>query len=406
MTSTALVPQSGPVVVAGVSAPPVPVGNTIPADILSLVGGLKSGHFGRICRDEFTRENVRHLDDRFVTLVDEEVTRLLADMQAGYSRINRREFEDAVDLVAKDDPVDSMKDWLCTLPVWDAKPRVANFLPDYFGTQSTLYNYSVGRYLWTAMVARILDPGCQVDMVPVLVGEQGVGKTTALSIIAPTPLQRDDATLSDRTSKLSYIAVGKTVLVWEELQGIRGRVDADQVKTFITKTYVDVPGSKKGSHERYPRRFVIFGTTDKFEFLQDPAGDRRYLPFEVKKIEHDKLQTDHLQLWAEALAIVSDRKRAGLKLVDYDEAERLAPIEHRKFAKRAPWADSQRLINWIQSRNTFWTTDEALEAVGVPASEFAKNKRQMTGSLRQLECEIRSTRVPDMKNPQFRWHRV
>jgi hypothetical protein len=83
------------------SAPPVPVGKTIPADILSLVGGLRTGHFGRICRDEFTRENVRYLDERFVTLADEEVTRLLADMQAGYSRINRRELEDAVDRRAK-----------------------------------------------------------------------------------------------------------------------------------------------------------------------------------------------------------------------------------------------------------------------------------------------------------------
>jgi hypothetical protein len=407
VTSTALVPQPAPVVTTGASVLPVRRGNTTPADTSSLETDLRRGDFGKIRRNKFTLENVRHLDTGVVKLVDEEVTRLLTDMEkAGYARINRRDLQNAVDLVAIDDPFDSMQDWLEELPVWDKIPRIANFLPVYFGTQSTPYTYAVSRYLWTAMAARILDPGCKVDMVPVLVGEQGVGKTTALSIIAPTLAHRDDVTLSDRTSKLPYIAVGKIVLVWEELQGIRGKVDADQVKTFITTPHVDVPGSKKGTVERYLRRFVIFGTTDKFEFLRDPAGDRRYLPFEVKKIDHDKLQADQVQLWAEALAIVRDRKKAGFQLVDYAEAVRLAPAEHRKFAKRAPWADSQRLISWIQSRNTFWTTDEALEAVGVPASEFTKNKRQMTGSLRQLECEERSTRVPDMKNPQFRWHRV
>lgn len=136
VTSTSLVPQPAPVVATGAAAPPVPVGKAIPADTLSLAEGLRTGHFFRICKDEFTLASVRDFGKRSVELVDEEVTRLLTEMQqAGYSRINRRDLEDAINLVAKDDSYDSMQDWLTQLPPWDRKPRVATFLPVYFGTK-------------------------------------------------------------------------------------------------------------------------------------------------------------------------------------------------------------------------------------------------------------------------------
>lgn len=407
MSSNALIPQSGSKVPAAAPASPIVATNVVQSDISGLVAALASGYFGTIRRDEFKLENVWHCAGRTVNLSEEEVTRLLTDMQrAGFSKMIRRDLDHAISLVAKDNPFDSIKDWLSMLPPWDNVNRVASFLPVYFGTHSKPYSSAVGRYVWTAMVARILEPGCKVDMVPVLVGVQGVGKTTALSIIAPTPSHRDDATLTDRTSKLAYAAVGKTILVWEELQGIRGRVDADQVKTFITQSYVDVPTLKKGVVERYLRRFVIFGTSDRFEFLQDPAGDRRYLPFEVRKINHAKLEADKLQLWAEALAVVKERVQAGQFLVDFVDADRLAPSERRAFAKRAPWSDSKALIYWIQQQTTFFTTSDAMSALGIPPSAFSTNSRPMAASLRQLGCIQKMTRVPNLKGSHQRWHKV
>lgn len=166
MTSTALVAQPTPKSVNSTSAHPVPVGKF--ADPLGLLTALKAGEFGSIRRDDFLRENYRDHDDGKVELTPEEVTRLQTDMlKVGFPRINRRELEDAVDLVAVDDPFDSMIDWLKQLPPWDGVPRVANFLPVYLGTKRKPYTNAVGRYLWTAMVARILQPGCKVDMMPV-----------------------------------------------------------------------------------------------------------------------------------------------------------------------------------------------------------------------------------------------
>lgn len=407
VNSTVLVAQPVPNVAKAKSGPPASNQKTVSADMSTLVAALRSGLFGKIRRDKFALENRRDDGTREVKLADEEVTRLQTDMEhAGFSRINRRDLEHAAELVAKDNTFDSMKDWLHNLPLWDGTKRVSNFLPAYFNTRGTPYSYAVGNYIWTAMVARILEPGYKVDMVPVLVGEQGVRKTTALTVMAPTPAQREDATLSDRTSKLAYTTIGKTVLAWEELQGIRGRVDADQVKTFITLPHVDIPGSKKGTYERYLRRFVIFGTSDRYEFLQDPAGNRRYLPFEVKAIDITKLEADKLQLWAEAFEIVKIRQQANSSLVDFADAERLAPLEHRDFSKRAPWADSKKLKFWVDNQATFFSTPDAMEAIGIPPEDFPKNRTKMAGSLRQLECISRSTRVPGMSNPQPRWHRI
>jgi predicted P-loop ATPase len=57
-------------------------------------------------------------------------------------------------------------------------PRVATLLLGYFGTEDTPYTRAVGRYTWTALAGRCAEPGVKADMVPVLIGLQGAGKTT------------------------------------------------------------------------------------------------------------------------------------------------------------------------------------------------------------------------------------
>jgi hypothetical protein len=376
-----------------------------------VIDALRKGQFGRIQWDEFSRKNFRERDSRRVELDKVEITRLLEDMgSSGLVGIRRRDLEDAIELVAHDDPFDAMQDWLDQLPPWDGVIRVPTFLSRYMGTKQRKFTDAVGRYLWTAMVARLLCPGCKADMVPVLVGSQGDGKTEILKLLAPRPDCWAEVRLSDPSARLLRKTIGRTLLVWEELRGIRGTVDADEVKTFITNDHVDLLRSNGSVFDKLPRRFIIFGTSNRYEFLRDTTGHRRYLPFEVGRIDHQGLKSDSDMLWAEALHEVKARLANRDPPVDFRDAEKLARAEFARFERRGEWADCDRLDAWIgRQGGTPFSTEEALSQSGVTGTSSMTPKaaaRQMALSLRQLGCTEKRVAVPGNNNRLKRWVRT
>jgi predicted P-loop ATPase len=50
-----------------------------------------------------------------------------------------------------------------------------------------------------------------------------------------------------------------------------------------------------------PRRFVIYGSTDKqYALPNDPAGHRRFPIVEIQRVDFSRLEADRAMLWAEA----------------------------------------------------------------------------------------------------------
>jgi predicted P-loop ATPase len=41
--------------------------------------------------------------------------------------------------------------------------------------------------MWTALAGRVLEPGVKADMVPILVGPQGCGKSSGVEALSPDP---------------------------------------------------------------------------------------------------------------------------------------------------------------------------------------------------------------------------
>lgn len=366
---------------------------------------LRSGRLGFIRRDAFLKVDTIHLNGQDILLDQEEITRLIVQAEgAGLERIRRRQFEDALRLVAKDNSYDSAQDWLSQLPPWDGVPRVERFLVDYLGSPDCAYSVAVGRYIWTGLVARILVPGCKADMVPILVGQQGALKSSLLSIIAPSEDLRGEACLTDRSTRLAQRVLGKVLVVWEELRGIRGRCDFDEVKAFISSNYIETPSKTNHIMDRHQRRFLIIGTSNRDDFLKDPTGHRRFLPFQVSRMDMQKVKQDKLQLWAEASHIVKRRQAQGETEVDYKEAEELAVAEHAAFQEPARWADSEQLITWLKRNRPRFSTTEALLAIGYSEADLTKRDRNdMAKTLRALGYVDKPAKVSGYKNPQKRW---
>ena len=79
---------------------------------------------------------------------------------------------------------DPLLDWLEGLKAWDGKRRVDSVLEKLFGSTGKLAEWC-SRFLFLGIVERATNPGAKLDEVPVLIGPQGVGKSSLLENVLP-----------------------------------------------------------------------------------------------------------------------------------------------------------------------------------------------------------------------------
>ncbi|BEP61280.1 hypothetical protein GmRootV213_18340 [Variovorax sp. V213] len=281
-----------------------------------------------------TFRQVVDLDDgaQLRQLTDNDYTSAREHLQLSHSfgEVSKEKMRDAILLVAQENERDSAQKWLSSLPTWDGTPRVDRFLGQCFGTADTPYAQAVSRYIWSALAGRVIQPGVKADMVPVAVGIQGLMKSSAIRAMAPHEDTFYELDLADRDDDTARMLSGKLVVELPELRGMSQR-DASDLKAFITKQ-VDMWVPKYVEHQtRNPRRFIFFGSTNKRDFLTDPTGSRRFLPFEAGRCDPDGVARDRDQLWAEGAALFDAHG------VMWEDAERLAEAEHHKYQDDDAW---------------------------------------------------------------------
>jgi Virulence-associated protein E-like domain len=100
----------------------------------------------------------------------------------GLKRLSKDIVHQAVDVRAHERRFHPVKDYLGGLQ-WDGVTRLADLFPNYFGAEVTPYTRAIGSMFLISMVARILEPGCKADHLPVIEGPQGTLKSSACQIL-------------------------------------------------------------------------------------------------------------------------------------------------------------------------------------------------------------------------------
>lgn len=231
-------------------------------------------------------------------------------------------------LVSESNKINEVKDYLTALE-WDKTPRLDTVLTDYLGADDTPYTRAVARKSLTAAVARVMQPGCKYDYVPVFVGPQGIGKSTFLATLGKDWFS--DSLQSFEGKEAAEMIQGVWINELGEMTGYT-RSETNTIKQFLSKRediYRQAYGRRTG---RYPRKCVFFGTCNQFEFLKDLTGNRRFWPVDVGKHKPKKniwndLPAEVDQIWAEAVM----RWRIGEPLYfEKPEMEELARAEQEK----------------------------------------------------------------------------
>nr|WP_298797648.1 VapE domain-containing protein [uncultured Acetobacter sp.] len=234
------------------------------------------------------------------SLTDEDVTLVQEALQlAGLRRISKDMTFQAISRVAYERKFHPVRDYLNGLK-WDGIPRMDTWLTDFLGAELTDYSQGIGRMFLIGTIARIMKPGCKMDYMLVLEGEQGARKSTACAILGGE--WYSDSLPDLKTGKDVPVHLrGKWVIEIAELSAL-GKAENELLKSFLTRTTERYRPPYGRMEVIEPRQCVLIGTTNKSVYLSDETGGRRYWPVKVGKIDTDELTQNRDQLLAEAVA--------------------------------------------------------------------------------------------------------
>ena len=211
--------------------------------------------------------------------------------------------------------VDPFLEYLNALPKWDGVPRVDGWVERCWqigpGEANKASARWTGIHVFMGAVKRTLEPGTKLDVTPVLVGPQEIGKSWHLSSLFPDEIRGafgDTLKLSgDRKEQLEALQ-GKALVEVAEMQGLT-RAKLDSLKAFLTTLADFARLSYRSNPEHVPRRCVFVGTCNDDGtgvLREDTTGNRRFniLVLTGHGDHPDDVGADREQYWAEALARV------------------------------------------------------------------------------------------------------
>lgn len=215
---------------------------------------------------------------------------------------SKENITDAVVTEARRKTVNPVKARIETVE-WDGQPRAERYFIDYLGAEDNHYTRTITKKWLTGLVARAYEPGVKFEIVPILEGKQGLGKSTAGKDLYPDKFNDTLAGMGKQKDDYQQLQ-GSWIIEVAELSAMK-KTDIEGIKNFISAQ----SDTYRNSYGRYAlphlRKCVFIGTTNQTDYLKDATGERRFYPIKcginkaTKNVwEPDK--QDILQILAEA----------------------------------------------------------------------------------------------------------
>lgn len=290
---------------------------------------------------------------------------------------------EAIDVYAKRHPFHPVQEYLAGV-VWDKTPRIDMWLCDVFGVADSDYHRAVAAKFLIASVARAIRPGSQMDTMMVLMGAQGIGKTTAVRELLPEFTWYAETTESPANKDFYQALRGKWIVEIGELHSFRN-ADWTKIKQMLSARMDTYRASYAHFAKDYPRQCVFVGTTNDETWNRDATGARRFWPIKCLEANREYLHAQRDQLWAEAV----HRFNAGedwWTVPDCDDAQ-------DSVYQEDVWESF--LVDWINSRTqtSFNIGDIMVEALGIERGQHKRSEENRIGDILTNRMGFKKTRI-------------
>lgn len=221
------------------------------------------------------------------------------------------------------------------------------------------------------MVASWISDDVVNNVILVLIGEQGAYKTTWLNYLLPPPLKQYfyTKTNANRMSKDDILTLAQYALVCcEELDTMRP-AELNQLKAAVTMPSIDERAAYAHYHEHRKHIASFCGTGNSTQFLSDPIGNRRWLPFEVESIVSPRDHPFHYEgIYAQALALFKN----GFQY--WFTKEEIQELNHHNRQFETPHLERELVSLYfrvpLESENgMFMTSARAIQIIGTGISQ-------------------------------------
>jgi predicted P-loop ATPase len=265
---------------------------------------------------------------------------------------------------------------------WDGVPRINSWIDHVIlapgraaGVKQDVNEELCREYaqrFFIALVARAMKPGCQVDTMLILVGPEGFRKSTIFKRLMPPGLEDMYViqSINYRNPVEGERYLSRFWLV--EDAEMTGAGSNEQKKSFIAASHGSIRSMYDNNVTSAPRKCVLVGTTNEYDLLTDPTGNRRYwmVPCPVhqdRPITHPsqpKADTDWLsqnldQLYSEAVELYFKGERWHLS-AEHEQARTADARSYRAVS------DLQAMADAVYARNGGGRDN------GLTLTEFAK----------------------------------
>lgn len=230
-----------------------------------------------------------------------------------------------------------------------------------------------------AVVANAMDDReCCNHTCLVLTGEQGKFKTTFLDLLCPPTLHGYSYTgkiYPQEKDTLTYIGQNLIVNIDDQLKALNKR-DENELKNLITCPMVKYRMPYDKYVEEHPHLASFVASVNGNDFLTDPTGSRRFLPFEVLSIDIERAKAISMDsVYAEAKALLN----AGFRY--WFDDEEIAELYKESEDFQVQTAEMELLLRCFEKptddnpRCSYMTITEILTYLGIYTRQSLTSKR-------------------------------
>lgn len=190
------------------------------------------------------------------------------------------------------------------LPDWDGRDHIQDLINIAHPVFEQKHSWEIYFRKWlAACVASAYEVSLNQTCL-VLVGQQGIGKTTFIDYLVPKELKQYYFTGSlDPRQKDSKIIVCEYFLINLDELETTTKDEIGLIKSLMTTEIISYryPYERRTGNYRHRANFIA--SINRIHFLDDFTGTRRFLPIEIESFDLDKIRSQYIdiyQVWAQA----------------------------------------------------------------------------------------------------------